>query len=226
MQVAPPYDDVVVARSPRSSRSASRSPSAQGSPRSSSASIPGIGFGKTPDQNLELVRRLDRIVAHRPAGARRALAQVARSARVARRSRRAQVGTDAASVGAAVAAFDRGATIFRVHDVRSHVEALAGGGRRGAGKRDGVTIELQRDRAPRLPRRARGRARERAAVPRRRRARPRRQTRGDDRPTSRTRSTTATSSRPSSAGLRRARLPPPRGARDRARRRPARAASR
>ena len=26
---------------------------------------------------------------------------------------------------AAVAAFDRGATLFRVHDVRSHVEALA-----------------------------------------------------------------------------------------------------
>jgi dihydropteroate synthase len=28
-------------------------------------------------------------------------------------------------VGAAIAAFDRGATLFRVHDVRSHVEALA-----------------------------------------------------------------------------------------------------
>ena len=37
----------------------------------------------------------------------------------------ARVGSDAASVGAAVAAFDRGASIFRVHDVRSHVEALA-----------------------------------------------------------------------------------------------------
>jgi dihydropteroate synthase len=35
------------------------------------------------------------------------------------------VATDSASVGAAVAAFDRGASIFRVHDVRSHVEALA-----------------------------------------------------------------------------------------------------
>ena len=29
------------------------------------------------------------------------------------------------SVGAAVAAYDRGATILRVHDVREHVEALA-----------------------------------------------------------------------------------------------------
>ncbi len=34
-------------------------------------------------------------------------------------------GSDAASVGAAVAAFDRGGSIFRVHDVRPHVEALA-----------------------------------------------------------------------------------------------------
>ena len=37
----------------------------------------------------------------------------------------ATVGTTAASVGAAVAAFERGATILRVHDVREHVEALA-----------------------------------------------------------------------------------------------------
>jgi len=36
-----------------------------------------------------------------------------------------RVGTDAASVGAAVAAFDRGAAIFRAHDVAAHVEALA-----------------------------------------------------------------------------------------------------
>ena len=36
----------------------------------------------------------------------------------------AKVGSTAASVGAAVAAFDRGATILRVHDVREHVEAL------------------------------------------------------------------------------------------------------
>ena len=34
-------------------------------------------------------------------------------------------GSDAGSVGAAVAAFDRGASVFRVHDVRPHVEALA-----------------------------------------------------------------------------------------------------
>src|SRR5436190_767040 len=37
----------------------------------------------------------------------------------------ARTGTTAASVGAAVAAYERGATILRVHDVREHVEALA-----------------------------------------------------------------------------------------------------
>jgi dihydropteroate synthase len=84
---------------------------------------PGIGFGKTPDQNLELVRRLDRIVAiGRPV-----LIGLSRKSTLARvvAGLHARVGTDASSVGAAVAAFDRGATLFRVHDVRSHVEALA-----------------------------------------------------------------------------------------------------
>ncbi len=38
---------------------------------------------------------------------------------------RATTGSAAASVGAAIAAFERGASIFRVHDVREHVEALA-----------------------------------------------------------------------------------------------------
>ena len=84
---------------------------------------PGIGFGKTPDQNLELLRSLDRIVAlGRPV-----LVGVSRKSTLARITLgpEAKVGTDAASVGAAVAAFDRGATLFRVHDVPAHVEALA-----------------------------------------------------------------------------------------------------
>ena len=84
---------------------------------------PGIGFGKTPDQNLELLRSLDRIVAiGRPV-----LVGISRKWTLARvvEGPGARLGTDAASVGAAVAAFDRGATLFRVHDVRSHVEALA-----------------------------------------------------------------------------------------------------
>lgn len=83
---------------------------------------PGIGFGKTPEHNLELLRRLDRIVSlGRPV-----LVGVSRKSTLARvLGEPGAVGSDAASVGAAVAAFDRGAALFRVHDVRPHVEALA-----------------------------------------------------------------------------------------------------
>jgi dihydropteroate synthase len=84
---------------------------------------PGIGFGKTPDQNLELVQRLDRIVAlGRPV-----LVGLSRKSTLGKvlGDPSARSGTVAASVGAAVGAFDRGAALFRVHDVRPHVEALA-----------------------------------------------------------------------------------------------------
>ena len=37
----------------------------------------------------------------------------------------ATTGPLGASIGAAVAAYERGATLLRVHDVREHVEALA-----------------------------------------------------------------------------------------------------
>jgi dihydropteroate synthase len=82
---------------------------------------PGIGFGKTPEHNLELVRRLDRIVAlGRPV-----LVGLSRKSTLARvLGRPGPVGSDGASIGAAVAAFDRGASLFRVHDVGPHVEAL------------------------------------------------------------------------------------------------------
>ena len=62
MQAAPRYDDVVAEVAAfLEERLASRSPPA--SRRSMSASIPGFGFGKTPDQNLELLRGLDALVA-------------------------------------------------------------------------------------------------------------------------------------------------------------------
>ena len=86
---------------------------------------PGIGFGKTAAHNFELLRRLDVLARARPARPRRALAQelVGEAVRP-----RGATGTLAASLGAAVAAYERGASIFRVHDVREHVEALAAGG--------------------------------------------------------------------------------------------------
>ena len=83
---------------------------------------PGIGFGKTVAQNLELVRRLDVLLAlGRPV-----LIGLSRKSTLARvlGDPEAKTGSTAASVGAAVAAFERGASIFRVHDVREHVEAL------------------------------------------------------------------------------------------------------
>jgi len=81
---------------------------------------PGIGFGKTAAHNFELVRRLDELAAiGRPL-----LVGFSRKSSLGKLTG-AAAGTAAASIGAAVAAFDRGATILRVHDVREHVEALA-----------------------------------------------------------------------------------------------------
>jgi dihydropteroate synthase len=86
---------------------------------------PGIGFGKTPAQNFELVRRLDVLLAlGRPV-----LVGLSRKSSLGRLFEAdARTGSLAASLGAAVAAFERGASIFRVHDVREHVEALTAAG--------------------------------------------------------------------------------------------------
>jgi len=84
---------------------------------------PGIGFGKTADHNLALLRSLDRLVAlGRPL-----LLGVSRKSLLGKilGDPAARRGTVASSIAAAVAAFDRGAAIFRVHDVRETVEALA-----------------------------------------------------------------------------------------------------
>jgi dihydropteroate synthase len=83
---------------------------------------PGIGFGKSVEHNLELLRRLEVLVGlGRPV-----LVGVSRKRMLGRvlGEPDALTGTAAASVGAAVTAFERGASIFRVHDVREHVEAL------------------------------------------------------------------------------------------------------
>jgi dihydropteroate synthase len=86
---------------------------------------PGIGFGKTAAQNFELVRRLDVIVAlGRPV-----LIGLSRKSSLGKLfDPEARTGSLAASLGAAVAAYERGASIFRVHDVREHVEALTAAG--------------------------------------------------------------------------------------------------
>ena len=83
---------------------------------------PGIGFGKSVEHNLELVRRLDVLLAlGRPV-----MIGFSRKSSLGKLlgDDGAKTGPLAASVGAAVAAYVRGATILRVHDVRQHVEAL------------------------------------------------------------------------------------------------------
>jgi dihydropteroate synthase len=84
---------------------------------------PGIGFGKTVEHNFELVRRLDELLAF----GRPIVIGFSRKSSLGKLlgDPDATTGSVAASVGVAVAAYERGATILRVHDVREHVEALA-----------------------------------------------------------------------------------------------------
>ena len=84
---------------------------------------PGIGFGKTPDQNLELLRRLGELISlGRPV-----LVGVSRKSTLGKvlGDANATRGSVLASVAASVAAFERGAWMLRVHDVEETVEALA-----------------------------------------------------------------------------------------------------
>jgi len=122
MQAAPRYDDVASdVASFLEERLAFAA--AQGVPEEHVCLDPGIGFGKTPDQNLELIRRLDRIVAiGRPV-----LVGFSRKSTLGKvlGDPDARHGTMPASLGAAIAAFERGAWMLRVHDVRETVEALA-----------------------------------------------------------------------------------------------------
>jgi dihydropteroate synthase len=83
---------------------------------------PGIGFGKTVEHNLELLARLDELVGlGRPilvgASRKRFLGRILGDAE-------ALTGPVSAGVAVAVLAYERGASLFRVHDVREHVEAL------------------------------------------------------------------------------------------------------
>jgi dihydropteroate synthase len=121
MQVDPAYDDVVSdVKAFLEERLAFAV--AQGIREELVCLDPGIGFGKSVEHNFELIRRLSELVAiGRPV-----LIGFSRKSSLGRilGDPSATTGTTAASVGAAVAAYDRGATILRAHDVREHVEAL------------------------------------------------------------------------------------------------------
>ena len=122
MQDAPRYDDVVSEVASFLEERLAAAVSA-GIPEERICLDPGIGFGKTVDHNVELLARLDEIVAlGRPvlvgASRKRFLGRVLGDPE-------ALTGPAAAGVAVAVLAYERGASMFRVHDVREHVEALA-----------------------------------------------------------------------------------------------------
>ncbi|MDW8339745.1 MAG: dihydropteroate synthase, partial [Thermoleophilia bacterium] len=122
MQLAPRYEDVVSEVAAFLEERAAFAVR-EGIPEERICVDPGIGFGKTPDQNLELLRRLDELVALGfPV-----LVGTSRKSTLGKvlGDPTATSGTMPASVGAAVAAFHRGAWMIRAHDVRETVEALA-----------------------------------------------------------------------------------------------------
>ena len=122
MQDAPRYDDVVAeVASFLEERLAAAV--AAGIQEERVCLDPGLGFGKTVKHNLELLARMDELVAiGRPvlvgASRKRFLGRILGD-------REAVTGTVAAGVAINVLAYERGASLFRVHDVRENTEALA-----------------------------------------------------------------------------------------------------
>jgi dihydropteroate synthase len=82
---------------------------------------PGIGFGKTVEHNLELLRRLDELVAlGRPV-----VVGTSRKSFLGRLTGREVGDRLAATIATNVLALERGASVFRVHDVGPVRDALA-----------------------------------------------------------------------------------------------------
>jgi dihydropteroate synthase len=82
---------------------------------------PGIGFGKTLEHNLELLRRLDELVAiGRPL-----VIGTSRKSFLGRITGRDVSERVHATAATSVIAFERGARVFRVHDVAATADVLA-----------------------------------------------------------------------------------------------------
>jgi dihydropteroate synthase len=82
---------------------------------------PGIGFGKTTEHNLELLRRVDELVAiGRPIGI-----GTSRKSFLGKITARPVEDRIAATIATNVLAYARGARVFRVHDVGPIHDALA-----------------------------------------------------------------------------------------------------
>ncbi|MCT4473776.1 dihydropteroate synthase [Bosea sp. SSUT22] len=94
---------------------------AAGVPRSQIVVDPGIGFGKTPRQNLDLIRELDRL---NVLGCPILLGASRKSTLGLVTGRKVPAERLAATLSAHLYGASRGAAILRVHDVAPHVDAL------------------------------------------------------------------------------------------------------
>jgi dihydropteroate synthase len=119
MQHAPAYGDVVAEVEAFLLERAARCLAA-GIARERIAIDPGLGFGKTLAHNLALMSALPRLAAHGYP----VLVGYSRKSSLGALTGRAVDERLAASLGAALAAVARGASIVRVHDVRETVDAL------------------------------------------------------------------------------------------------------
>ncbi|MGH7457923.1 MAG: dihydropteroate synthase [Longimicrobiaceae bacterium] len=120
MQNAPRYRDVVSEVTLYLERAAGGAVAA-GVPRSSVVVDPGMGFGKTTEHNLLLIRELPRLLA---TGYPVLLGVSRKSFLGAILGGRPPGERVSATVGACVVAYLRGCRIFRVHDVRAVRDAL------------------------------------------------------------------------------------------------------
>ena len=120
MQREPRYDDVVDdVKAFLDQRMAAAT--AAGVPETKIQLDPGIGFGKTLEHNLELLRRLDELTTlGRPI-----VIGTSRKSFLGRITGRDVTERVYATAATSVLAYERGARVFRVHDVAATADALA-----------------------------------------------------------------------------------------------------
>jgi dihydropteroate synthase len=120
MQAEPRYDDVV-SDVKAFLEERMRFAVEEGVPEDRIQLDPGIGFGKTVEHNLELLRRIDEIAAlGRPV-----VVGTSRKSFIGRITGRDVTERVHGTVATCVLALERGARVFRVHDVAAVADALA-----------------------------------------------------------------------------------------------------
>ncbi len=120
MQDDPRYDDVV-SEVKRFLEARLAFAVGEGVPEAKVHLDPGIGFGKTAEHNLELLARLDELAAlGRPI-----VVGASRKGFLGRITGREAGERAVATAATSVLALERGASVFRVHDVAANADALA-----------------------------------------------------------------------------------------------------